>query len=350
MEQPTKKQNSGYDDRFSDLPDEVVHHILDFLGMRDSARLSVVSKRCRQLCISNPNLCLSNIGSKSGGSRFNSFVDRFMALRCLHGAKTGRFVIRWSFERSVDKDEEYYRVETWLQNAINLGGVAEVRLEFIPPGLQQFALPLCLLRCNSLTFLDVDAGDAFLKLPSTPPYFATKLRSLHLHHVRIENDCILRELLSSFKSLKVLKLEEISGIKGMTITNSSIEILLIASVDRQLCDVEIQHLHKLYDLNLLWIPKSSSRTSLKISAPNLQKIRWSGYTVDDYCMRDSPDLLHAVIGLHLLQSRGNQASTKHNLVKILHSVQRARKLHLLDLFVKVTAQMHNSPSYILNIF
>jgi hypothetical protein len=31
MEPPTKKQNSGDDVRFSDLPDEVVHHILDFI-------------------------------------------------------------------------------------------------------------------------------------------------------------------------------------------------------------------------------------------------------------------------------------------------------------------------------
>ncbi|XP_059439107.1 F-box/LRR-repeat protein At3g59190-like isoform X1 [Corylus avellana] len=335
IEMPTKKQNSGDDVGFSDLPDEVVHHILNFIEMRDVARLSVVSKRCRELCISNPSLCLSNISSISGGPRFNSYVDRFMALRCLHGVKTERFGLRWSFEGSIDQDEEYYRVETWFQNAVNLGGVAQVHLKFILSSLQHFGLPPCLLRCNSLTFLDVDAGYAFLKLPSAPPYFATKLRTLQLHHVQIENDCNLGEMISSFKSLKVLRLDKISGIKGMTITNSSIEILSIVSVDRQLCDVEIQQLHKLYDLNLVWIPKPSSRTSLKISAPNLQKFQWTGFFIDDYCMRDSPDLLQALIGLHLpTQSRGNQASTKHNLVKILHSMQKARHLKLTDCFVE----------------
>ncbi|XP_059439108.1 F-box/LRR-repeat protein At3g59190-like isoform X2 [Corylus avellana] len=340
IEMPTKKQNSGDDVGFSDLPDEVVHHILNFIEMRDVARLSVVSKRCRELCISNPSLCLSNISSISGGPRFNSYVDRFMALRCLHGVKTERFGLRWSFEGSIDQDEEYYRVETWFQNAVNLGGVAQVHLKFILSSLQHFGLPPCLLRCNSLTFLDVDAGYAFLKLPSAPPYFATKLRTLQLHHVQIENDCNLGEMISSFKSLKVLRLDKISGIKGMTITNSSIEILSIVSVDRQLCDVEIQQLHKLYDLNLVWIPKPSSRTSLKISAPNLQKFQWTGFFIDDYCMRDSPDLLQALIGLHLpTQSRGNQASTKHNLVKILHSMQKARHLKLTDCFVEVKNSM-----------
>ncbi|XP_059439136.1 F-box/LRR-repeat protein At2g42720-like isoform X2 [Corylus avellana] len=327
MEMPTKKQNSGDDFGFSDLSDEVFHRILNFIEMRDVARLSVVSKRCRELCISNPRLYLSNISSKSGGPRFNSYVDRFMALRCVHGVKTERFVLRWSFEGSVDQDEEY-RVETWLQNAVNLGGVTEVRLKFFLPGPQHFALPLCVLRCNSLTFLNIDGGNTLLKLPSAPPYFATKLQRLHLHHVGIKNDFNLGELLSCFMSLKVLKLDNICGMKGMTITNSSIEILSITSVDRQLCDVEIQQLHKLYDLKLVWIPKSSSRTSLKISAPNLQRFQWAGITVDDYSMRDSADLLHAIIQLPA-HSRGN-----HNLVKILQSVQKARHLELYDCFVE----------------
>ncbi|XP_059459153.1 putative F-box/FBD/LRR-repeat protein At4g03220 [Corylus avellana] len=334
MKPPTKKQNSG----FSDLPDGAVHNVLDFLGMRDIARLCVVSKRCRELCISNPNLCLSNIEDKSGGPHFYSFVDRFMALRCLHGVMTDRFAIRWSFEGSVvDQDEEYYRVETWLQHAVNQGSVAGVRLKFFLLGRQHFSLPLCVLRCNSVTFLDIDAENALLKLPSAPPYFASELQSLQLRHVQIENNCNcnLGELLSSFKSLKVLKLDKISGIKAMTITSSSIEILSIVSVDSHLCDVEIQQLHKLYELNLVWFPKSSSSTSLKISAPNLQTFQWSGITVDDYCMRDSPDLLQALIGLHLpAQSKGNPDSTKNNLVKILHSVQKARHLKLYGCFVE----------------
>lgn len=38
---------------FSDLPDEVAHHILSFLPIRDVARVGCVSKRFRKLYLSN---------------------------------------------------------------------------------------------------------------------------------------------------------------------------------------------------------------------------------------------------------------------------------------------------------
>jgi hypothetical protein len=334
-------KNQKYaDDRFSNLPDEIVHHILFFLRrMKDLARLSVVSKRCQELCISNPKLFLSNMNDKSVGSHFNSFVDRFMALRCLYGVRTERFQLRWSF---FDQDEGN-RVETWLQHVVNSGGVAVIRLKFIHPHpAKRFALLLCVLRCNSLRVLEVDAGNAFLTLPSTlstDPYFATKLQFLHIASIKIEKDCNFGELISSFKSLKVLMLNEIRRVKSMTITSSSIEILFIRSIGCLLCDIDIQQTDKLYNLQLIWFTRSSTSNSLKISAPNLQKFGWSGFVVDYYCMRDSPHLLHAVIGLHLpAQPRGNQASTKDTLVKLLHSLRKARHLKLLDCFAEVTAQ------------
>jgi hypothetical protein len=125
----------------------------------------------------------------------------------------------------------------------------------------------------------------------------------------------------------------------MTIASSSIEILSIRSLDCHLCDIDIHQTDKLYDLQLIWFTKSSTSKSLKISAPNLQIFEWSGFVVDYYGMRDSPHLLHALIGLHLPdQPRGNQASTKDNLVKLLHSLQKARHLKLQDCFVEVMAQ------------
>jgi len=203
-------------------------------------------------------------------------------------------------------------------------------------------LPLCVLCCNSLRFLEVNAGNAFLKLPSTlstDPYFATKLQFLHLASIQIEKDCNFGELISSFKSLKVLRLNQIRRVKSMTIASSSIEILSIRSLDCHLCDIDIHQTDKLYDLQLIWFTKSSTSKSLKISAPNLQIFEWSGFVVDYYGMRDSPHLLHALIGLHLPdQPRGNQASTKDNLVKLLHSLQKARHLKLQDCFVEVMAQ------------
>ena len=338
-----KKQNSDGRDvnvGFIDLPDEVVHHILYLqdAGLRDLARLSMVSKRCRDLCISTPNLLLSNIDTDD---KFKSIVDKFMALRCLHGVRTELFQLRWSFDEADAQADQYRAVETWLQRAVaSGGGVAKVRLKFIHPRKasqrqrqsQSFALPLCVMRCNSLRFLEVDAGNGVLKLPS-PPYFATKLRILRLSHVKIENDSNTGALFSSFKSLEVLGCDKVSGIKSMNISSSSLQILSITSFDSHLCDIDIQQVDKLRNLNLLWHAKPStaggggggSRRSLKISAPNLRKFHFSGFAVDSYCMSEAPHLWQVSIALSL-RGVNQAAANKNNLDKILHSVKKATNL------------------------
>lgn len=347
MEPPRKKQkNSDGGDvvGFIDLPEEVVHHILYLQGarLRDLARLSMVSKRCRELCISTPNLHLSNIDADD---KFKSFVDKFMALRCLHGVTTERFQLHWSFDKDKADTNEYRAVETWLQRAVaSGGGVAKVCLKFIHPRKarqrQSFALPHCVVRCNSLRSLEVDARNGVLKLPS-PPYFATKLRKLRLSHVKIENDSNIEALFSSFKSLTVLGLDKVSGIKSMAISSSSLQILSITSFDSHLCDIDIQQLDKLHDLNLLWHAKPStaaaggSRRSLKISAPNLRKFDFSGFAVDHYCMREVPHLWQATIALSL-RGVNQAAANNNNLDKILHSVKKATNLTIgMVRFVKV---------------
>ncbi|KAE8009511.1 hypothetical protein FH972_005943 [Carpinus fangiana] len=333
MEQPMiKKQNSDHGGDvvgFIDLPEEIVHHILLLLGakMRDLARLSMVSKRCRELCISTPYLRLSNIDTED---KFKSFVDKFMALRCLHGVPTEQFQLRWSFDGDNEADE-YRAVETWLQRAVaSGGGVAHVRLQFIHPRKasqsqsqsqsQSFALPLCVMRCNSLWFLEVDAGNGVLKLPSLP-YFATNLMILRLSHVRIENDSNIGALFSSFKCLIQLWLDKVSGIKSMAICSSSLWFLSIKSFDDHLCDIDIQLVKKLCALSINLYAKPSAaggKRSLKISAPSFSTFRLSGFIVDHYCMRDSPHLQEATIDLSHSGVTVNQAAAnKNNLDKIL---------------------------------
>ncbi|KAE8008963.1 hypothetical protein FH972_005421 [Carpinus fangiana] len=335
MEQPTKQKSvndADYDGRFSDLPDEMVHHILSFLQMRDLSRLSVVSRRCRELCISNPHLDLSNIdlinSDESSRSRFYSFVDRLISLRCMHRVKRQTFRLRWSFVAGGGGGDEY-RVATWLQHAVNMG-VERVNLELVFDLGKPFDLPLCFLGCNSLRQLKVDAGDGFVKLPSS--YFAaTNLQTLTLGPVRIEKGCNVGELLSSFKSLKRLSLDKISGIKSMTFTSPSVETLRLATYDDELCNISIVQ-EKLQDLFIYWTSKSGSK-SLTIYAPNLKKFYWKGSAVDYYnCLRDLSHLLHAGMNLSFPT---HQASCKHIFDKILHSIQRAKCLSISESFVEV---------------
>lgn len=46
----------GRTDRFSNLPDEVAHHILSFITFKDLTRVGSVSKRCREFYVSVPSV------------------------------------------------------------------------------------------------------------------------------------------------------------------------------------------------------------------------------------------------------------------------------------------------------
>ncbi|KAL4615468.1 hypothetical protein ACB092_07G127000 [Castanea dentata] len=317
------------------LPDSIVHHILFFLHTKDHSRLSCVSRRCRDLCISTPYVALSNMNYNiteiSRRFRFNNFVDRFMSRRNWHGAKLHTFILHWCFELPLT--DEAYRVDTWLSHAVN-SGVQKIQLEL--SGTERFPLPQFILSCKSMSFLSVKTSNSVLKLPSTSSAgrgINTALQILVLDYLQIEDD-FFGEWLSQFKSLKKLNLTRIRGIKSMSIHNSSVDVLAIKHCD-DLVDISI-FAEKLRKLHILWHPhnKSSSVGSLKILAPNLEDFRWFGHVVDYYCVEDFSSKLHPIIALRL-SDQLYESSTKYYLHKILCSMQRAQVRTLRDEFVEV---------------
>uniref|UniRef100_A0A7N2MXT4 F-box domain-containing protein n=1 Tax=Quercus lobata TaxID=97700 RepID=A0A7N2MXT4_QUELO len=367
------------------LPDSIVHHILFFLHIKDHSRLSCVSRRCRDLCISTPYVALSNtnytITEISRRFRFNNFVDRFMSRRNWHGTKLHTFVLHWCFELPLT--DEAYRVDTWLSHAVN-SGVQRIQLDL--SGTERFPLPQFILSCKSMSFLSVKNNNSILKLPSTSSagrdinttlqilvldylqieddFFGewlsqfkslkklitrisrikrislvgcgidTSLQTLVLDSVQIEEEDYFGEWLSHFKSLKELNLTRIRGIKSMSIHNSSIDGLAIKYCD-DLVDISI-FAEKLRKLHIIWHPhnKSSSVGSLKILAPNLEDFRWGGHVVDYYCIEDFSSKLNLIIALRL-SDQLYESSTTYYLHKILCSMQRAKVLSLRDEFVEV---------------
>ena len=314
--------------------------------------------------------------------RFNNFVDRFMSRRNWHGTKLHNFILHWCFELPLT--DEAYRVDTWLSQAVN-SGTQKIQLE--PSVTERFPLPQFILSCKSVSFLSVKTNNSILKLPSTSSAdrgINTTLQILVLHYLQIEDDFFgewlsqfkslkklnltrisrikrislvccgidtslqtffldsvqieeedyFGEWLSHFKSLKVLNLIRIRGIKSMSIHNSSIDVLAIKYCD-DLVDITI-FAEKLRKLLILWYPhnKSSSVRSLKILAPNLEDFRWVGHVVDYYCIEDFSSKLNLIIALGL-SDQLYESSTKYYLHKILRSMQRAKVLTLRDEFVEV---------------
>ena len=329
-----RQQNFAEDgDLFKKLPDSIVHHILHFLGLKDYSRLSCVSRRYRELCVSTPWVTLNNTNLTPRRFLFNNFVDRLLCRRCWHGVKIQNFILIWDFGEFFEN--EAYRIDTWFYHVVNLG-VQKISIQLTTT---RFALPQCVLNCKTMVFLKIMTKDGILKLPSTSSAAGfginTTLQTLVLISVRIEDINCFGEWLSQFKSLKVLNLTRVSGIKSMSIHNSSIDVLAIKYCD-DLVDITI-FAEKLRKLLILWYPhnKSSSVGSLKILAPNLEDFRWGvGHVVDYYCIEDFSSKLNLIIALGL-SDQLYESSTKYYLHKILRSMQRAKVLTLRDEFVEV---------------
>jgi hypothetical protein len=346
MEQPRKSmatpnQNSVHDhgdDRFTGLPDSTVHHILSFLTVKDLALLSFASRRCQELCHSSPTLSLSNTNLKPNDIlcrlSFNTFLQSLMLHRCSHGVKMQTLSLRWSFKQSPPDEE--YRVGSLLQHAVH-SGVQLLNLDVIGDG-KPFALPVCVLGSESLRSLVVKTNNGVLKFPSTLSccYASSTLRLLILESVCMGND-YFQQWFSSLKSLKVLVLSRVSGIKSMTITSSSIEKLRI-TCDDDLFHVHIQQLEKLHELYISWRVKSSGSKSMQISAPNLRRFFWEGHAVDYFCMRSSPHLWLVALSLSPPADEPTgrkKADHKDNFDKVLCSIQSAKNLTLRIEFVEV---------------
>ncbi|PON81043.1 F-box domain containing protein [Trema orientale] len=260
-------------DRFTSLPEDVAYKVLVVLSMEDISRLSVVSRRCRQLCISMPSLSVDVqpcLGNATKRTRLMNYVDRLLLLR--RGIATHRFHITWCLHSSpiISGAEEEYRLLSWLHNAA-ICEVKELELILVTKRGTAFSLPPGLIRSMTLESLTVyhkhTYMDGMLKFPSYSSSIIgfSSLKSLTLSYVRIDESFGLW-ISSCCKCLEKLCLYWIKEMKSLIISSSSLEELDISSVD--LC-----HLHVsaeiLRGLTLWWEFDSPNNRTLQLSTPKL---------------------------------------------------------------------------------
>ncbi|KAF2320760.1 hypothetical protein GH714_030548 [Hevea brasiliensis] len=130
-----------------DLPDHIVHNILDFVTIEDLARFSTLSRRFRRLCSSVPNLNVSAKGVETNlVKRFNflNFIDRFMIHR--DRFKLQRFSLSWSINQAFDwVFSEEYRIDSWLHQVARCDvEKLDLRIFFRESNISSYALPACL--------------------------------------------------------------------------------------------------------------------------------------------------------------------------------------------------------------
>ncbi|KAM5551217.1 F-box/LRR-repeat protein [Rosa sericea] len=320
-----------WSDRFSNLPDDVTHHILSFLGVRDLASVGAVSKRCREFYLSVPSVnidascylpvplvnldasCYLKTSSKLGA--LMCFWDRYMFQRGVN--KIQRFYINWTFfTRGIaNKDSvEQYRINSWIHNAVRCN-VEELNLNFTACGGFTFVLPSCLYQSQSFKSLVLKClGKMTLEAP--PVSLSCNLRYLQLTSVRIADEKFCKWISSTCKCIKELQLIQVKGIKNITIQSSSLESFTFVGMD--LVDLNISG-QKLRSIEIKWnFYSSPGYCSLNISAPNLEDLTWAGKVLNSQNLGKLLNLKRAFIAL--------EPTVDDNLSEVFSSICRTKDL------------------------
>ncbi|CAL2268279.1 unnamed protein product [Prunus armeniaca] len=261
-------------DRFSDLPDEVAHHILSLLTFKDLTRVGAVSKRCGQLHLSVPVVdfrshwhWLGQLENYLHNLRLMSSMERY--LLCRGDNRMQRFCMDWNFSLTRRPTQDYFRVITWIHNALRCN-VEE--LDLCISGVPSFSLPPFLPQ--SLRSLSVRLSMEIFKTPSLS--IPSNLRYLKLVLVKIEDERFFKWITCCCKCIKQLELVHIQGIRNITIESSSLEYFY-GFIQSDILHVNISG-EKLEGIDMcLWFhgyPEISSN-SLKIFAPNLKNLNWN---------------------------------------------------------------------------
>ncbi|KAK4284626.1 hypothetical protein QN277_001431 [Acacia crassicarpa] len=220
-------------DLLSDLLDEMLHHILSFLGDNPIVRLQSLSRRFQTICLTSPSLCLRHRPPGSFSLRYSSrncscrHVSNFMNSVLQHRPRALK-INKVSFS-SFCKRSRHRKLHThWILNLHEAFLVDELSVEYQLPCVFKI-LP----RLGSLKVLKLDMLRCFsVKLP------VMKLTSLETLYMRciVPDDPTDEWVSQSFPSLKHLSLIDVfvkkkdvmkTKQRGLTIRSSCLEDLVI---------------------------------------------------------------------------------------------------------------------------
>lgn len=214
-------------DRLSELPDEVLHHILSSspLSPRDPLRLSELSKRWRHLWRSTPFLHLTDgdflLGECSQGS-FTRFVDTLLSLRDTSDLLS--FRLSWCMDLHP---EGHHHLSAWLRYAVGHNSKV-ISLHFYEQ-MMDVVVPECVFTCQRLEELKI-VFSKHTKVALPGSVRLSRLRKCHLSHVGIVGPS-MDKLVSSCSLLEELTL------KQSTLVSANIAFRALRHLDMEDCFV-----------------------------------------------------------------------------------------------------------------
>ncbi|KAM5560925.1 putative F-box/FBD/LRR-repeat protein [Rosa sericea] len=321
-------------DRFTNLPEDVACQILSFVSFRDSARVGCVSKRCREF-----SLCVLNLDFDSAYAiyvrdrlRLLNCLDRFLFQRGEKEIKS--FRIHWIFEGESARNDEHFRVMSWINYAVKCN-VGSLNLELsMFGGMMTLELPPCIFHCKSLRHLIVDVLNTGGKILKTPSFAcSSNLQSLKLKNVTIEEE-FGKWISWCCKCIKELSLEQVFKTERISIQSSSLESFSLAS-DYRWCSDDLLKLsilnisgEKLGKIHIQWKTRRRGIDYLQIFAPNVKDLTLIGIFMNYLSLGKLMWLEKSIIyplGIYHFDKA----------FEILCSVSRAKVLALIGDIIKV---------------
>ncbi|XP_026419687.1 putative F-box protein At1g58310 [Papaver somniferum] len=249
-----KRQNNNIgeaEDRFSELPDSILHYILSFIDTKCAARTCVLSQRWNHIWHSIPTLVFHYWKSPSLSeiNKFMDFLDRTLLLR--------------------DASSNIQKFSLATHKNMNASR--------------------SLFKCESLTKLKLSASRA-IHIPKSVSF--AKLKSLSLERIQFRDDCWKEQYFSDCPFLEKLNLEDCtwSSVRKFCIFTSALKVLNIWN----------QSLEKDYGLQ---------NCHLKIHAPSMISLTYSGCVAKDYDLSSFPILNTAHVVFDARREHMNAACT-----------------------------------------
>ncbi|MBA0601001.1 hypothetical protein Gorai_004194 [Gossypium raimondii] len=207
------------DDRFSDLPEYIILHVLSFIGSNDIVGLSYVSRKFRQLTMCSRNLYFK-LGCDSkkcapNCKQVQGFLQGFLNQH--NEPQIDRFRLHW-FCRASRYDVKGPIFSLCVQKALR-HKVQELDIGVPVTAGRAFHLPAGIESLRALK-LELQGGK--------PKLFAlafASLETLSLSSVSVLGLELGEWMSHSCRSLKVLNLVDIDGIKDLNISNSCLKAL-----------------------------------------------------------------------------------------------------------------------------
>ncbi|TKY51115.1 putative F-box protein [Spatholobus suberectus] len=291
----------GHVDRISNLPDEIIQHILSLLQTKDAVRTSVLSRRWHSQWMFVTNLDFSEFAPSMNQKRslFMDFVDRVIALRKPLDLNL--------FALSCEVFTDASRINSWVCAAVK-HNVQHLLLVLRRICLEPLELPHCLFTCDTLRKAFIMAEEILLNLPSSIHFLNLKL--LTLQYVVFPGNESTQRLFSGLPVLEELTLDRCCW--------GNVEAVTVA-------------LPMLKKLDIIENLADCDNCRFFIIAENLKSFCYIGTLGNDYFISDSVSLgwgLMGLCGTDDIEDSSRQREVAYRAVKLLIGISCAEKLML----------------------